>query len=276
MIAFAGNSLLCRSALRETGIDAASFTLIRICAGAITLWLITRATRPRRPLEGSWLSALLLFAYAAAFSFAYLSLPTGTGALLLFGAVQATMLLWGWRRGERLHATQLAGLAFALGGLVLLVWPGIAAPPLAGSTLMIISGIAWGSYSLRGRNAGGDPVSATAGNFVRAVPLATALSLASLPFLQFDPGGVALATVSGALASGCGYAVWYTALPALRASTAATVQLIVPVLAAAGGILLLGEPLTLRFLGATTAVLGGIALVVFARTPPGGSGASRG
>lgn len=268
MIAFAGNSLLCRLALKQTGIDAASFTFVRIFSGAIALWLIVAVRKASLKGTGNWSSALALFAYAAAFSFAYVTLPAGTGALLLFGAVQATMILWGLRCGERLRVLQLLGLAVALGGLVALLLPGLSAPPLGGSILMLGAGTAWGIYSLRGKTAG-DPVIATAGNFLRAVPFAAVLSISLLPGLHLDWAGAGYALLSGALASGLGYVAWYAALSGLKATSAATVQLSVPVLAAAGGILLLGEPLTLRFLGASIAVLGGIALVVI--TPFGKS-----
>lgn len=266
LVAFASNSLLCRLALRQTGIDAASFTLIRLIAGAVVLWLIIRIRTGghRSPLQGNWPSALALFAYAAAFSFAYVTLSAATGALLLFGAVQATMILWGLREGERLHVRQLFGLIVALAGLVALLLPGLSAPPLAGAVLMLGAGVAWGVYSLRGRGTS-DAISATAGNFLRAVPLAVALSVAFILRMRVDAAGIAYAILSGAIASGLGYVIWYTALPSLKAASAATVQLAVPVLTAAGGILLLGEPLTLRFLLASIAVLGGIALVVIAR-----------
>jgi drug/metabolite transporter (DMT)-like permease len=263
MIAFASNSLLCRLALKQTSIDPASFTLIRIASGAVVLWLIlrTRAGGHRLPLQGNWLSAIALFAYAAAFSFAYLTLTAATGALLLFGAVQATMILWGLRKGESLHLRQLAGLTVALAGLVALLLPGLSAPPLGGATLMLGAGVAWGIYSLRGRGTT-DAISATAGNFLRAVPFAVVLISTFLPRLRVDAAGITYALLSGAIASGLGYVIWYTVLPSLKAASAATVQLAVPVLTAAGGILLLGEPLTLRFLLASVAVLGGIALVV--------------
>lgn len=264
MTAFAGNSLLCRLALKQTSIDAASFTSIRIISGAMALWLIVRIRKEPRGKAGSWPSALALFAYAAAFSFAYISLPAGTGALLLFGAVQATMILWALRRGERPRWQQSLGLVLALGGLVALVFPGLSAPPFAGSLLMLAAGVAWGVYSLRGKNAG-DPAAATAGNFLRAVPLAVVLSVVLLPWARLDRAGMGYAALSGAFASGVGYAIWYTALPSLKAASAATVQLSVPVLAAAGGILFLGEPVTLRFLLASVAVLGGIALVMIER-----------
>jgi drug/metabolite transporter (DMT)-like permease len=261
MLAFAGNSLLCRTALRQTPIDAASFTLTRIVSGALILWLIVKLRNRSHRVAGNWASALALFSYGAAFSLAYLSLPAGTGALLLFGAVQATMILWGMAKGERLRLWQSIGLTLALGGLVALVLPGISAPPLIGSILMLGAGIAWGIYSLRGKSAG-DPLRATAGNFLRAVPFAISLSVVALPWAHFDRAGFMYAIISGALTSGIGYAIWYAALPVLSATGAATVQLSVPVLAAAGGIVLLGETLTLRFLGATVAVLGGIALVL--------------
>ena len=261
MIAFAGNSLLCRLALRETGIDAASFTFLRIFSGAVALCLAMQLRTASLKNAGSWPSALALFAYAAAFSFAYLSLSAGTGALLLFGAVQATMILWGWHKGERLRLPQFFGLALAFAGLVVLVFPGLTAPPLAGSVLMLGAGVAWGIYSLRGKGSD-DPTRATSGNFMRAVPFAAILSVAAIPWAHLDRAGVIYAVLSGAITSGLGYVIWYTALPSLKAASAATVQLSVPVLAAAGGMLLLGEPLTLRFLLAAGAVLGGIALVV--------------
>jgi drug/metabolite transporter (DMT)-like permease len=264
MIAFAGNSLLCRLALKQTAIDAASFTLIRIVAGALCLGIIVQIRKGTLRNDGSWPSALALFGYAALFSFAYLRLTAGTGALLLFGAVQATMIVWALRKGERLRLGQTAGLFLALAGLVALVFPGLTAPPLGAAVLMLGAGIAWGIYSLRGRSAG-DPLRATAGNFLRAVPLAVVLSLVVLRSANFDRAGILYAMASGALASGIGYAIWYTALPALKASGAATVQLSVPVLAAAGGIAFLGEPITLRFALASIAVLGGIALVIFER-----------
>ena len=264
MIAFAGNSLLCRFALRQTAIDAASFTLIRVVSGAVCLWLIVQLRKGPSANAGSWPSALALFGYAALFSFAYLRLTAGTGALLLFGAVQATMILWALRKGERLRLGQIAGLLLALAGLVTLVLPGLSAPPLGAALLMLGAGIAWGIYSLRGKGAG-DPLRATAGNFLRATPMAALLTIVMLRSTNFDRTGVCYAIVSGALASGIGYAIWYTALPALKASGAATVQLSVPVLAAAGGIVFLGEQLTLRFVLASAAVLGGIALVIIER-----------
>jgi drug/metabolite transporter (DMT)-like permease len=263
MIAFAGNSLLCRTALKHTNIDAASFTVIRLIAGAVMLWLMTRIKHSTNIGTGNWLSAFALFAYAAAFSFAYVSLSAATGALLLFGAVQATMISYGIRSGERLLRWQLVGLTLAFGGIVGLILPGLTAPPLFGSILMLTAGIAWGIYSLRGKGAG-HPTKVTAGNFLRAVPIAVVLSV--VMFLSrgasLDTAGVWYAVASGALTSGLGYAIWYTALPALKATHAATVQLSVPVIAALGGIVFLGEPITLRYVLASLAILGGIALVI--------------
>ena len=264
LLAFAANSLLCRLALRHTAIDAASFTLIRLGAGALCLWLIARWRDGLRAqgqgAAGNWSSALALFVYAAAFSFAYDSLSAGTGALLLFGAVQASMIGWGWLQGDRLRGLQLAGWALALAGLVGLVLPGWAAPPWQGSALMVAAGMAWAVYTVRGKGQG-DPLQVTAGNFARAVLPAMLCSLLLWRGAVLDAAGVACAVASGALASGVGYAVWYTVLPALRVSTAATLQLAVPVLAALGGIAWLGEALTWRLMLAAPAILGGIALV---------------
>ena len=264
LIAFAGNSLLCRLALTRTDIDAATFTSVRIVSGALVLALLVRMRTPATPRAGSWSSAAALFAYAAGFSFAYEHLTAGTGALLLFGAVQATMISVGVLRGERLRQLQSAGLLLAYVGLTGLVLPGLAAPPLVSALLMLVAGVAWGIYSLRAKGSG-DPTSATAGNFLRAVPMALGVSLVSLQSQETDSAGVMYAIASGALASGLGYAVWYTALRDLRATTAATVQLSVPVLAAAGGVLLLHEALTARLVLAGAAILGGVALVVLTR-----------
>ncbi len=272
MIAFASNSLLCRAALKQTSIDAASFTFVRVFSGAVVLWLVTNLRRMIRTTRdvgvgGNWISALALFLYAAGFSFAYVDVAAGTGALLLFGAVQATMILWGLHKGERLRAIQIVGLVVAMTGLVVLLFPGLSAPPLFGSILMLGAGVAWGIYSLRGKRER-NPVTATTGNFVRAVPFAAAVSIIFLRWLDLDIAGVIYAIISGAITSGLGYVIWYSVLPSLKAASAATVQLSVPVLAAAGGILLLGEPLTLRYLLASVAILGGIALVVLEKNHP--------
>ena len=261
MIAFAGNSLLCRVALKHAHIDAASFTTIRLISGAAVLWLVVRMRRGAYTGRGNWLSASALFAYAAGFSFAYMSLSAATGALLLFGAVQATMIGYGVWAGERLRKPQLVGLILALGGLVGLLLPGLSAPPLYGSILMLGAGVAWGIYSLRGKSAS-DPISVTAGNFLRTVPIAVALSLLMLKESSLDTVGFWYAVSSGALASGIGYAIWYTALPSLKAANAATVQLSVPVIAALGAVVILGEPINPRLVLTSAAILGGIALII--------------
>jgi drug/metabolite transporter (DMT)-like permease len=270
MIAFAGNSILCRLALKDASIDAGSFTTIRLLSGAVMLWLVARMSRGTLTGRGNWLSAFALFVYAAGFSFAYVSLPAATGALLLFGAVQATMIGRGIWAGERLRQLQFVGLMLALAGLVGLLLPGLTAPPLYGSILMLGAGVAWGVYSLRGKGAG-DPVRVTGGNFLRAVPIAAALSVITYQGASLDSAGVLYAVSSGALASGIGYAIWYTALPALKATNAATVQLSVPVIAALGGIIFLGETVTLRLVLASIAILGGIALVILEKQRANGA-----
>jgi drug/metabolite transporter (DMT)-like permease len=267
MVAFASNSLLCRLALKQTAIDPGTFTSVRIISGAVMLCFVPRLRPAGSGNSGNWVSALALFSYAAAFSFAYVALSAGTGALLLFGAVQVTMILWGFHRGERLDLIQIFGLVIALAGLVVLVFPGLSTPPLIASLLMLGAGVAWGIYSIRGKVAG-DAIAVTTGNFVRAVLFAAALSIALISRVHMDVAGTGCAIISGAVTSGLGYVIWYSALAGLKATTAATVQLSVPVLAAAGGILLLGEGITLRYILASIAVLGGIGLVIWERTHP--------
>ena len=266
MLAFAGNSLLCRVALRDTAIDPASFTTLRLAGGALALWAIVRWRDGPAPLAGSTGSGFALFAYAILFSVAYVALTAATGALLLFGAVQATMIGAGLARGERMRPLQWAGLACAAGGLVVLLAPGIEAPAPWAAAAMIGAGVAWGIYSLRARK-GEDPTAATAGNFVRAAPFAIAASAAALPWASVDAAGVGWALASGVLTSGLGYAIWYAALRGLASTVAATVQLSVPAIAAVGGVLLLGEAPGARLAVASAAVLGGIATVVLARRP---------
>lgn len=261
MLAFAGNSLLCRLALRDTAIDAASFTAIRLASGALVLVLLLRLRGLRPAAGGSWPMALMLFAYAALFSFAYRDLTAATGALLLFGAVQLTMMGWGLWQGERLAGLRLAGLLVAIAGLVVLLLPGLAAPPPLAAALMLGAGIAWGVYSLLGKGAG-DPTAATGGNFLRSVAFAAVLALAASGHETVDSMGVLYAVLSGAVTSGLGYVLWYAALPALSATAAATIQLSVPAIAALGGAVLLAEPVTARLLLASTAILGGIALTI--------------
>ena len=264
MAAFAANSVLARLALRTTAIDAATFSAVRLAAGAAVLALVVR----RGGAGGSWPSAVAQFAYAAGFSFAYLALTAGTGALVLFGAVQLTMTGWGLAHGERLSGAQWAGLAVALGGLVVLLAPGLEAPPLGPALLMGGAGAAWGAYSLRGRGAR-RPAAESAGNFVRAAALGLGLVAVAAVVpggaVRLDGAGLAYAVVSGGVTSGLGYVGWYAVLPALRATSAATVQLSVPVLAALGGLAVLGEPVTARLAFATAATLGGIAVVIRGR-----------
>jgi len=259
MLAFAGNSLLCRIALRDTAIDAASFTAIRIASGALMLAILLKARGTRPMAGGSWLAALMLFSYAAFFSFAYRELSAATGALLLFGAVQMTMMGFGFFSGERLGAVKLVGLALALGGLVTLLLPGLAAPPLQGAAFMVAAGASWGVYSILGKGLG-EPTAATGGNFMRAVPFAAALGLAAMNHSSVDLHGALYAVLSGAITSGLGYALWYAALPALTSTSAAIIQLSVPAIAALGGVLLLSEAVTTRLLIASAAILGGIAI----------------
>ena len=272
MVAFAANSVLARLALVATDTGAATFTAVRLGAGALVLAALAARRSRQRPgaireggpgREGNWASGAALFAYAALFSFAYLALGTGTGALLLFGAVQVTMIGWGLWRGERFGLRRSAGLALAVAGLVVLVAPGVTAPAPGPAALMALSGVAWGVYSLRGRGAA-DPLGATAGNFWRAALLGLALLAAAALArgLAVDAEGAALAAASGAATSGLGYALWYRVLPHLRAASAATVQLSVPVLAALGGVAFVGEALTLRLAVSAMVTLGGIALVV--------------
>ncbi len=267
LLCFAGNSLLCRLALKTTAMDPATFTAVRLLSGALVLnLLVWRRDGVQGMGKGQWRSAWALFVYAAGFSWAYLLLSAATGALLLFGAVQITMLSYGFWRGERFTPRQSLGFAAALLGLLGLLLPGLQTPPLWACVAMLLAGVAWAAYTLLGKQAG-DPTQVTAGNFARAAVLGGLLSLLMgltqgvNPWLS-PPEGVLEAIASGALASGGGYALWYMALRQLKATTAATLQLSVPVLAALGGVLLLGEPLSERLLWCGAAVLGGIALVI--------------
>lgn len=263
--AFAANSVLCRLALQHGAIDPASFTTIRFTAGAVTLLLIGgRAATQTLRLADARLPALVLFLYAIPFALAYTQLAAGTGALLLFGAVQLTMLMAAWRGGERPSARSWLGFVAALSGLIYLVSPGVAAPPPDGAALMITAGIAWGGYSLLGRRAP-DPLAQTTRNFVAVVPLVALVSLVQWTAMHLSAAGVVYAVVSGAITSALGYVVWYHALRSLSAARAAFVQLAVPVLAAIGGIALMGEAMSARLVAASALVLGGIALTLSGR-----------
>jgi drug/metabolite transporter (DMT)-like permease len=263
LVAFAANSLLCREALRSGAIDPVSFTTVRLGAGALVLSLLVRArhrTADREAALGS-VPALALLVYALGFSVAYAHLPAATGALLLFGAVQLTMVGMGVASGERPEARGWVGLLLAVAGLGLLLAPGLDAPPPVAAASMAAAGVAWGVYSLSGRRSR-DPLGAAASSFRHAFPLAAGASLIMLPSARVSGEGLLLAAASGALASGLGYAVWYAVLPHLRATSAAAVQLLVPILAAAGGTILLEEPLTSRLIVASALTLAGIGLVL--------------
>ena len=260
LVGFAANSILCRGALGGLRIDAASFSSVRLASGAITLAILHAfmAGSVKRP-SGSWGSALLLLLYAVPFSFAYNTLGTATGALILFGAVQATMLIAALVTGERPHRLQWLGLVVAAVGLVYLMLPGLEAPEPVGSVLMALAGVAWGFYSLRGRGSD-DPLADTAGNFIRSVPMVALVSLASLSDIHISPTGGTLAVASGALASGVGYSIWYAALRGLTATMAATVQLSVPIIAAVGGVLFMAEGITERLVLSSVLILGGVGM----------------
>jgi drug/metabolite transporter (DMT)-like permease len=259
LLAFAANSILCRMALRETSIDPASFTSVRLVAGAITLWILVHLGNRRVSAAGTWISSFALLAYATAFSFAYVAVTAGTGALLLFGAVQLIMISAGLAGGEQIDLRIALGWLLAVAGLVILVFPGVSAAPPTQSALMLCAGAAWGIYSLRGRRSS-DPLRDTAGNFARAVPGALLISAIMWRHSSLDRTGVALAALSGSLASGVGYAAWYTALPRLRAIAAANLQLSVPLFTSLAGVVLFAEPITVRLATASVLLLGGIAL----------------
>ena len=265
MAAFAANSLLCRLALGQEIIDAASFATIRVVAGAVTLSLIVLSRwRVRGRVPADWRAVSMLFTYMALFSFAYLSLSAGTGALILFGAVQLTMFIVALRSGEQFTGFSWIGLILAFMGFVYLVSPGVTAPNPIAALLMAVAGIAWGFYSLLGQGAA-DPLEATANNFIWSVPLVLLTSIIFFGDMQLSLQGIVLATISGAVASGLGYVVWYVALRGLTATRAATVQLSVPVIAALGGVVLLSEVITFRLLVASAATLGGVAIVLAQR-----------
>ena len=266
LTAFAFNSILCRMALLPGEADAAGFTVLRLISGAVTLAAILFFVGHKSEVSGrgNWFSAFFLFAYAICFSFAYLGLTTGTGALVLFGSVQMTMIGVSIAGGERPGALQWLGLSIAAAGLIYLVIPGIAAPPLWAALLMAAAGVAWGFYTLRGKGSA-DPLGDTAGNFVRSVPMVLIVTVLFLWQIDVTARGALLAVLSGAVASGVGYTVWYRALRGLTATRAAAVQLSVPVIAAAGGVVLLSETADLPLFVAGTLVLGGIGLVIFRR-----------
>ena len=264
LVAFSGNSILCRMALGPAAIDAASFSTIRIIAGALCLWLITLVTqRGSVWTQGSWMSAVILFVYAIPFSYAYGLLTAGTGALILFGTVQVTMIGGALVEGERPRARQWIGLLVAIAGLVYLLFPGIAAPSPLGAGLMAIAGVGWALYSIQGRGAV-DPVGQNGGNLIRTLPLLLIVSVLALRLQHIEMRGVILAILSGAVTTGLGYAVWYSALRGLTATRAALVQLLVPVITVTGGVVFLREPISPRVVLSAAIVIGGIALALTA------------
>lgn len=266
LIAFAANSVLCRLALGQQAIDAAGFTILRLLSGAFVLFVLITIQNKRNSLspKGSWAAGAMLFLYAISFSFAYVTLDTGTGALILFGSVQITMIVLSMLAGNRLHLSEWAGIAIAFAGFVYLVLPGVTAPPLTGFLLMTVAGISWGVYTLKGR-ASSAPLVDTAGNFLRTVPLVIVVAIVEFRHLHVSPAGAVLAVLSGGIASGLGYAIWYRALGGLGATQAAVVQLSVPVIAAIGGVMFMAEMITLRLTVAGLLILGGILLVVLGR-----------
>jgi drug/metabolite transporter (DMT)-like permease len=266
LIAFAGNSVLCRMALGAEEIDPTSFTVVRLLSGAFVLVLILKLGRAKNVegARGSWKSAGMLFTYGAAFSFAYLSLDTGTGALILFGAVQFTMILIGIKLGHSLNRIEWLGVAIASVGFIYLMAPGLTTPSFLGFILMCVSGIAWGLYTLAGKNSL-NPLSDTAYNFLRTSPLVFALAVIFFQYIDISVRGFILAIASGAIASGLGYTIWYMALRDLSATRAAVLQLLVPVIASAGGVVFSSEHISAQLVISSILVLGGVLLVIMAK-----------
>jgi len=267
LVAFAANSIICRMALGDASIDAASFTTIRLVSGALVLMLIvaSREKDAGQRQAGSWTSAGMLFLYAVTFSFAYISLSVGTGSLILFGAVQATMILAGIWQGERLRPSEWCGLVIALSGLIYLLLPGLKAPSLSGGILMTTAGIAWGVYSLRGRGVA-NPTAVTANNFLRSVPMVLVVSVAAVSSMTISAKGVILAALSGGVTSSLGYVAWYSALRELTATRAAVAQLLVPVIAATGGVVILSEQVSLRLIVSAIMIIGGVGSIFLLRS----------
>lgn len=266
LIAFAANSVLCRLALGNGVIDASSFTIIRLLSGTIVLLVILRVTgnAARVSAKGSWSASFMLFLYATTFSYAYLSLDTGTGALILFGSVQVTMILLSLVSGTRLHITEWGGVAIAFTGFIYLILPGVTAPPIIGLLLMMVAGISWGIYTLKGRNSK-NPLIDTAYNFLRTIPFVVLLAIFTIHNMNYSFEGVVLALLSGGVTSGIGYTIWYIALGGLSSTQAAVLQLSVPVIAAFGGVIFVAEAITSRLTVSATMVLGGILLVVLGK-----------
>jgi drug/metabolite transporter (DMT)-like permease len=266
LVAFAANSVLCRYALEHNAIDASSFTSLRLLSGSLVLALMINVHRQpgQTRSKGSWIAGFMLFTYACAFSFAYLLLGAAMGALILFGAVQVTMILVSIFSGNRLHITEWLGISLAFAGFIYLVFPGLTAPPLSGFILMTLSGIAWAVYSLKGKQSS-QALMDTAYNFLRTMPFVAILILLTYQSAHYSYQGIVLAILSGAVTSAIGYSIWYSALNGLSTTQAAVVQLLVPVITAIGGVLLLSEAITLRLTIAGALILGGILLVILGR-----------
>jgi drug/metabolite transporter (DMT)-like permease len=266
LIAFAANSVLCRLALGGKTIDAAGFTSVRLLSGAIVLLCILKLRGNENGLstKGSWTAAFMLFLYAVTFSFAYLTLNTGTGALILFGSVQITMILRSHLSGNRLLLIEWVGVVVAFSGIVYLVLPGVTAPSLTGFSLMTLAGIAWGLYTLKGRGST-NPLSDTCYNFLRSIPFVIVIGLFFFHDAHITRQGIILATISGSITSGIGYTLWYIALRGLSTTQAAVVQLSVPVIAGFGGVVFVSEQISLRLTLSALLTLGGILMVILGR-----------
>ena len=268
LIAFAANSVLCRLALGGSAIDASTFTIVRLLSGVIVLTVILNISKINSnsspSTKGSWPASIALFLYAFTFSFAYVTLETATGALILFGSVQITMILLTIFSGNRLHISEWVGMAIAFAGFVYLVLPGVTTPSVIGFFLMTVSGIAWGVYTLKGRGSK-SPIMDTAYNFLRTVPFVIILAIITMKYAHYSTEGILLAALSGGIASGIGYMIWYIALSGLSVTQAAVLQLLVPVIAAFGGIIFVSESISLRLAVSSTMILGGILMVVLGR-----------
>jgi drug/metabolite transporter (DMT)-like permease len=266
LIAFAANSVLCRLALGNEAIDASSFTVIRLLSGTIVLLIIISITRKTTETssKGSWAASFMLFLYATTFSYAYISLDTATGALILFGSVQITMILLSLISGTRLHITEWTGVAVAFTGFVYLILPGVTTPSVIGFMLMTVAGIAWGIYTLKGRGSK-SPLMDTTYNFLRTTPLVVLLAIFTINDINYSSEGIILALLSGGLTSGIGYTIWYIALGGLSSTQAAVLQLSVPLIAALGGVLFVSEAITFRLTISATMVLGGILIVILGK-----------
>ncbi len=268
-MAFAANSVLCRLALGTSAIDPASFTVLRLLSGSMVLLLILKiSTKPHlEAAKGSWSASVMLFLYAVTFSFAYITLDTATGALILFGSVQLSIIVISYFLGNHLKPVEWLGVAIAFLGLIYLVWRNLTTPSLIGFVLMGLAGTAWGIYTLKGKESA-HPLNETTYNFLRTLPMIFILALIALPIISYSWGGIVLAVLSGAIASGLGYTIWYMALRGLAATQAAVVQLFVPILAAFGGVLIVNEPFTYRLILSALLIFGGILLVILRRTQP--------